>query len=119
MPDEYLPPNKILFIQNLPDSITKEALEALFRQCVSLIHCGDEEAKVRCRYPSMNEVRTIPGRKNIAFVEYEDENASSTARDALHNTKIQDMKIKVLIPADIYCFQCTDACWAQITFAKK
>lgn len=44
----------------------------------------------------MNEVRTIPGRKNIAFVEYEDESASSTARDALHNTKIQDMKIKVL-----------------------
>lgn len=36
MPDEYLPPNKILFIQNLPDSITKEALEALFRQCVTV-----------------------------------------------------------------------------------
>lgn len=47
------------------------------------------------RYPAFNEVRTIPGRKNIAFVEYADENASSTARDALHNTKIQDMKLKV------------------------
>ncbi|GAA5827891.1 hypothetical protein JCM3770_005622, partial [Rhodotorula araucariae] len=31
MPDEYLPPNKILFVQNLPDDTTKETLEALFR----------------------------------------------------------------------------------------
>lgn len=31
MPDEYLPPNKILFVQNLPDDTTKESLEALFR----------------------------------------------------------------------------------------
>lgn len=30
MPDEYLPPNKILFIQNLPDDITKERLETMF-----------------------------------------------------------------------------------------
>jgi hypothetical protein len=26
-----VPPNKILFVQNLPDDTTKEALEALFR----------------------------------------------------------------------------------------
>jgi len=32
MPDEYLPPNKILFLQNLPDSVTKEQLNALFSQ---------------------------------------------------------------------------------------
>jgi hypothetical protein len=35
MPDEYLPPNKILFVQN---STTKETLEALFRVCVLLLH---------------------------------------------------------------------------------
>jgi hypothetical protein len=33
MPDEYLPPNKILFIQNLPESVTKDQLSNLFNQC--------------------------------------------------------------------------------------
>ncbi len=36
MPDEYLPPNKILFLQNLPDSVTKEQLNALFSQLRNL-----------------------------------------------------------------------------------
>lgn len=34
MPDEYLPPNKILFLQNLPESVTKDQLMNLFSQCV-------------------------------------------------------------------------------------
>lgn len=33
-------------------------------------------------------MRTIPGRKNIAFVEFIDEISSGTARDALHNTRL-------------------------------
>jgi hypothetical protein len=37
MPDEYLPPNKILFLQNLPESVTKDQLMALFSQYVSSI----------------------------------------------------------------------------------
>ena len=41
MPDEYLPPNKILFLQNLPDNVTKDQLMALFSQCVELrLPCG-------------------------------------------------------------------------------
>lgn len=36
MPDEYLPPNKILFLQNLPESVTKDQLMALFTQCATL-----------------------------------------------------------------------------------
>ncbi|GAA5994442.1 uncharacterized protein JCM10292_002069 [Rhodotorula paludigena] len=70
MPDEYLPPNKILFVQNLPDDTTKESLEALFHP-----------------YPNLLEVRTIPGRRNIAFVEFTDEHSSGVARDALHNSR--------------------------------
>lgn len=34
MPDEYLPPNKILFLQNLPETATKIALTDLFSQYV-------------------------------------------------------------------------------------
>ncbi|GAA6004987.1 hypothetical protein JCM11491_002299 [Sporobolomyces phaffii] len=70
IPDEYLPPNKILFVQNLPDDTTKESLEAMFKP-----------------YPNLVEVRTIPGRKNIAFVEFVDEASSAVAREALHNLK--------------------------------
>lgn len=70
MPDEYLPPNKILFVQNLPEDTTKPSLEALFRP-----------------YPNLIEVRTIPGRKNIAFVEFADEQSSAVAKEALHNTR--------------------------------
>ena len=41
MPDEYLPPNPILFVQNLPDEITKEGLEKLFAPYVSCFaFCG-------------------------------------------------------------------------------
>ena len=78
MPDEYLPPNAILFIQNLPSGITKERLESLFSQ-----------------YPNLAEIRLIPTRPDIAFVEYLDEQSSTVAKDALHNYHIDDNKMKV------------------------
>ncbi|KAK9469190.1 hypothetical protein V1512DRAFT_231331 [Lipomyces arxii] len=59
IPDELLPPNKILFLQNLPDTITANQLTEAFE-----------------KFPGFFEVRLVPGRKGIGFVEYEaDENA--------------------------------------------
>ncbi|EJD41503.1 RNA-binding domain-containing protein [Auricularia subglabra TFB-10046 SS5] len=79
MPDEYLPPNKILFLQNLPDSVTKDQLVTLFSQ-----------------YPNLHEVRLIPTKKDIAFVEYVDEGSATVAKEALHNYKLDgETKIKV------------------------
>ncbi|KAH9923679.1 uncharacterized protein B0H18DRAFT_1014621 [Fomitopsis serialis] len=79
MPDEYLPPNKILFLQNLPESVTKDQLMALFSQ-----------------YPNLHEVRLIPTKKDIAFVEYMDEGSATMAKDALHNYKLDgENKIKI------------------------
>ncbi|KNF00789.1 hypothetical protein PSTG_05929 [Puccinia striiformis f. sp. tritici PST-78] len=79
MPDKYQPPNKILFIQNLPENAGKDALEVLFKQ-----------------YPNLVEVRTIPGRSNTTFVEYVDATSSGVAKDALHNYKFDGKhKIKV------------------------
>ncbi|KAI6015622.1 hypothetical protein EDC04DRAFT_574098 [Pisolithus marmoratus] len=79
MPDEYLPPNKILFLQNLPESVTKDQLMALFSQ-----------------YPNLYEVRLIPTKKDIAFVEYADEGSAGVAKDALHNYKLDgENKIKI------------------------
>lgn len=79
MPDEYLPPNVILFIQNLPAGTSKERLEEVFGQ-----------------YPNLAEVRIIPARPDIAFVEYMDEGSSAVAKDALNEYQIEaDKPIKV------------------------
>jgi len=79
MPDEYLPPNKILFLQNLPESVTRDQLNALFSQ-----------------YPNLYEVRIISTKKDIAFVEYLDEGSAMVAKDALHNYKLDgENKIKI------------------------
>lgn len=79
MPDEYLPPNKILFLQNLPPDVRQDQLMALFGQ-----------------YPGLSEVRMIPTKKDIAFVEFVDETTAGVAKDALHNYKLDgEGKIKV------------------------
>jgi len=65
VPDEYLPPNKILFLREVPDDYGKDELTVVFN-----------------RFPGFREVRTVPGRKGIAFVEYEDEEGAITAKEA-------------------------------------
>ncbi|KAI0482121.1 RNA recognition domain-containing protein [Xylariaceae sp. FL0804] len=64
VPDEYLPPNKILFVQNLPDDQDVDALTAVFG-----------------RFEGFREVRLVPGRKGIAFIEYEAEAGAITAKE--------------------------------------
>ncbi|KAL4942544.1 hypothetical protein BDV06DRAFT_211749 [Aspergillus oleicola] len=65
IPDEYLPPNKILFLRELPDTADQESLTAVFG-----------------RFEGFREVRTVPGRKGIAFVEYESESGAISAKEA-------------------------------------
>ncbi|KDN49586.1 RNA-binding domain-containing protein [Tilletiaria anomala UBC 951] len=67
MPDEYLPPNKLLFVQNLPEGTTREAVEALFS---SLDNFAD--------------IRPVPGNTKIAFVEFADIPSSTSAREKLN-----------------------------------
>jgi hypothetical protein len=64
VPDEYLPPNRILFVQNLPDDFDKDALTGIFS-----------------RFEGFREVRTVPGRSGIAFVEYDAEAGAITAKE--------------------------------------
>jgi len=64
IPDEYLPPNKILFLQNLPDSISLDILDGIFGS-----------------FEGFKEVRLVPGRKGIAFVEYENEAGAISAKE--------------------------------------
>lgn len=66
IPEEYLPPNKILFVQNISEDITVDGLSALFG-----------------RFEGFKEVRPVPGRKNIAFVEYEAEAGAISAKESI------------------------------------
>jgi hypothetical protein len=64
IPDEYLPPNKILFVQNLPEEYDIDALTAIFG-----------------RFEGFREVRLVPGRRGIAFIEYEAETGAISAKE--------------------------------------
>merc|ERR1711860_469967 len=62
------PANQILFLTNLPEETNETMLSNQF--------------------PGCKEVRLVPGRHDIAFVEFENELQSAAARDALQGFKI-------------------------------
>lgn len=79
IPDEYLPSNNIFCLQKLPEAITQQQLVDLFQ-----------------RYPGFREVCMIPTKKPIAFVEYDNELQSATAKSELSGHLFgsdQDMKV--------------------------
>jgi RNA recognition motif-containing protein len=78
IPDEYLPPNRILFLQNLPDDYDVDALTAIFG-----------------RFEGLREVRLVPGRRGIAFVEYEAEQGAIAAKENTAGMNLGDKPIKV------------------------
>ncbi|KAH7163638.1 hypothetical protein B0J13DRAFT_40255 [Dactylonectria estremocensis] len=78
IPDEYLPPNKILFVQNLPDDYDIDALSGVFG-----------------RFDGFREIRLVPGRRGIAFVEYEAEQGAITAKENTAGMSLGDKPIKV------------------------
>ncbi|CAK7274091.1 hypothetical protein SEPCBS119000_005992 [Sporothrix epigloea] len=63
IPDEFLPPNKTLFVQNLPRDIDSDRLIGIFG-----------------RFEGFREVRVVPGR-GLAFVEYEAEAGAIAAKE--------------------------------------
>lgn len=64
-PEGPAPPNRTLFVENLPTEANDTMLAMLFRQ-----------------YPGFQEVRLIPGR-NVAFVDYQNEYQSGMAMQGL------------------------------------
>ncbi|XP_032520848.1 U1 small nuclear ribonucleoprotein A [Danaus plexippus] len=65
------PPNQILFLTNLPDETSEMMLSMLFNQ-----------------FPGFKEVRLVPNRHDIAFVEFANEMQSAAAKEALQGFKI-------------------------------
>ena len=64
-------PSNILFAQNLPSDCGDMALSVLFK-----VHAG------------FKEVRMIPGKEGIAFIEFEDEHRATIALSALNGFKL-------------------------------
>lgn len=64
VPDEYLPPNKILFVRDIPADYDLDNLKVIFG-----------------RFPGFKEVRTVPGRQGLAFIEYEAEDGAVQAKE--------------------------------------
>nr|XP_039260532.1 U1 small nuclear ribonucleoprotein A-like [Styela clava] len=65
------PPNHILFLDNLPEETDEGMLKVL---------CN--------RFPGFKEIRMVPGRHDIAFVEFDNEGQSASAKDSLEGFKI-------------------------------
>uniref|UniRef100_A0A671VTU9 Small nuclear ribonucleoprotein polypeptide B2 n=1 Tax=Sparus aurata TaxID=8175 RepID=A0A671VTU9_SPAAU len=78
------PPNYILFLNNLPEETNEMMLSMLFNQ-----------------FPGFKEVRLVPGKHDIAFVEFESDTQAGVAKDALQG------------------FRITATCAMKITYAKK
>ncbi|EFP01907.1 CRE-RNP-3 protein [Caenorhabditis remanei] len=64
-------PNNILFCSNIPDETDPEQIQTIFGQ-----------------FPGLREVRWMPNTKDFAFIEYESEDHSESARQALDNFRI-------------------------------
>ncbi|OMH86305.1 U2 small nuclear ribonucleoprotein B'' [Zancudomyces culisetae] len=67
--------NNVLFLENLPFEMTTEMLSALFEQ-----------------YPGFKEVRRIPGKPDLAFVDYETTKYAAEAREVLNGFRITPEK---------------------------
>jgi RNA recognition motif-containing protein len=67
------PPNRILFVENLPTACNDMMLSMLFQQ-----------------YNGYKEARLVPGKPGIAFVEFGDQFQSSQAKDSLQGFKITE-----------------------------
>jgi len=73
------PPNKILFVENLPDQTTDLMLSMLFQQ-----------------FPGFKEVRMVSGKSGIAFVEFENEIEAGVALNGLQYFKITPTNLMVI-----------------------
>jgi hypothetical protein len=66
-----LVPHRILFAQSLPDDCSDQQLATLFQQ-----------------YAGFQEVRMVPGKKGIAFVEFQDVVQAGIALQQLHGFQL-------------------------------
>jgi len=76
---KQLPPNNILFVENLPEQASDLMLSMLFQQ-----------------FPGYKEVRMVHGKSGIAFVEFESETEAGVAMNGLQHFKITPTHLMVI-----------------------
>jgi len=81
---EEAEPHSILFLTGLPQGVTQDMLKPLFGQ-----------------FPGLKDIRMVPSRLDIAFIEYDDVSQATIAKNELSN------------------FQITPTYQLQVNFAKK
>lgn len=64
-------PHNVLFVENLPDNVNDMMLRMLFQQ-----------------FPGFQDVRLVPGRTGIAFIDFDNQVQAATAMNSLQNFKI-------------------------------
>lgn len=69
------PPNQILFLTNLPTETNEKTNEMMLTMLFN-------------QFPGFKEVRLVPGRTDIAFVEFETDTQATAAKEALQGFKI-------------------------------
>jgi len=74
-----LPPNKVLFVENLPEQANDLMLGMLFQQ-----------------FQGFKEVRMVPGKQGIAFVEFETEADATVAMAGLQHFKVTPTHLMVI-----------------------
>jgi U2 small nuclear ribonucleoprotein B'' len=74
----HLPPNKVLFAQNVPSDATDATLTRLFEP-----YGGFREARVHAH-------------KGVGFVEFDNEAAATIAMQALNNFRLSDTHVLIL-----------------------
>ena len=77
--------NSTLFVSNLPNETTREALEVLFRQ-----------------FAGYGDVRLVPGREGISFVDFDNEAGAASAKGKLLDSYNRKM---LLLLIDFRCTQ--------------
>jgi RNA recognition motif-containing protein len=95
--------NSTLFVTNLPNETTREALEILFRQ-----------------FSGYRDVRLAPGREGIAFIDFDNETGAGSAKSKLSLSiliLILLFSSNVIDALDGFNISATNA--ISVNFAKK
>lgn len=78
VPDEYLPPNNVLMVQDVPEAYGVEAMTAIFG-----------------RFATFKEYNEVPFRPGLGFVHYETEEGAISAKNATHGIELEGKSIRV------------------------
>lgn len=79
VPDAFAPPNKILFLQGLPEGAA----------------AGSVLVDMFSQFEGYVEVRPVPGKSDLAFVEFGDEAQAGVAKEHLSSWEIDEQPVSV------------------------